>query len=237
MLDYVVCGTGRCGTVYMARLLTSLGIGCLHEGIFGPEGLDDAVKIMTGRKITSSSYCSNFDMLTGRPLEKWIKGRIRAESSFMAAPFLDDPILNGTKIIHLVRNPLQVISSFHLDMQFFEFDNEPFRPWRTFVFTYLPELETIACGLERTCYYYIAWNQMIEEKAKYKPYLIHQVENQCNKELLEFTKTSQNDDTYSKTETNSWRLRQKDLTLDQIPNGAIKEQLVELASRYNYQLE
>ena len=33
-LDFLVTGTGRCGTVYMAELLTSLGIPCGHESLF-----------------------------------------------------------------------------------------------------------------------------------------------------------------------------------------------------------
>ena len=35
---FVVTGTGRSGTVYMSRLLTSVGIACSHEAVFHPEG-------------------------------------------------------------------------------------------------------------------------------------------------------------------------------------------------------
>ena len=41
-LKYLVTGTGRSGTVYMARLLTSLGIPCSHEMIFDYRGFGDS---------------------------------------------------------------------------------------------------------------------------------------------------------------------------------------------------
>lgn len=41
MLKYVVTGAGRSGTGYMSKLLTSVGIPCGHEQVFGLDGMRD----------------------------------------------------------------------------------------------------------------------------------------------------------------------------------------------------
>ena len=35
MIEYLIIGTGRSGTGFMAHLLTNFGIRCGHESIFG----------------------------------------------------------------------------------------------------------------------------------------------------------------------------------------------------------
>ncbi|MEI8270832.1 MAG: hypothetical protein WCG45_05710 [bacterium] len=161
---YLVVGTGRCGSVYMARLLTSLGIPCSHEAIFNYKGLDFAKKVLIGEAPLETSFCSTHDILNNEEkLEDWLEGEIIAESSYMAAPFLNESFLNEVKIIHVVRNPFKVISSFTEDVKFFE-DGAIYKEWKDFVFFHLPELKKIKDPIEMACYFYVTWNRMIENK-------------------------------------------------------------------------
>ena len=50
-LKYIIASTGRSGTVYMARLLTSVGVPCGHESIFTWQGIEKAKKILDGQYI------------------------------------------------------------------------------------------------------------------------------------------------------------------------------------------
>lgn len=75
--DFVVTGTGRCGTGYMAQVLTDLGVPCGHEQVWTDQGV--------------------------RP-----QPQLAGDASWMAIPDLDS--YRGT-VIHLVRNPLDVINS------------------------------------------------------------------------------------------------------------------------------
>jgi hypothetical protein len=84
-LQYVVVGTGYCGTKYAAELLSSVGILCGHESLFLPRGL---VAEHVRRK-------------------DWRE--LRAESSAFAGPYLHTPMLRGAVIIHLVRHPILVL--------------------------------------------------------------------------------------------------------------------------------
>lgn len=79
----LITGTGRCGTGYMAKLLTSAGLPCGHEEIF--------------------SFTINKDRL--------INNEKIGESSWLAAPFLASSYLDSTTIIHAVRHPLHTIQS------------------------------------------------------------------------------------------------------------------------------
>lgn len=80
-VKYVVTGTGRCGTGFMSKLLTSAGVPCGHEAIFGPGGPQD---------------------ITDPTLE--------ADASWLAAPYLRT-IRDATTIVHLTRHPQHVIDS------------------------------------------------------------------------------------------------------------------------------
>jgi LPS sulfotransferase NodH len=42
-LKFLVTGSGRSGTNYMSRFLTSVGIMCGHESIFTHDGITEAI--------------------------------------------------------------------------------------------------------------------------------------------------------------------------------------------------
>ena len=90
----VITGSGRCGTGFVANVLTSLGFPCTHEGVFGP---------------------LQADMWRGQ----------MADASWMALPYLEelDPVMAFDppidRVIHLVRNPIDVFNSL-MGIRFFD---------------------------------------------------------------------------------------------------------------------
>ncbi|MFA5822179.1 MAG: tetratricopeptide repeat protein [Thermodesulfovibrionales bacterium] len=104
-INILVTGTGRCGTGYMAKLLTSAGFPCGHEEIF--------------------SFLVN--------TEKLLHNQPICESSWLAVPFLSSPQLCETTLIHAVRNPLRTVQSlieikFFLEKNFYYLFSEHFLP-------------------------------------------------------------------------------------------------------------
>lgn len=233
-LDYFVTGTGRCGTVYMARLLTSLGINCTHEAIFNYNGLEFAKKALHYKHL-ETSYCSVHDILHNLPIEPWIdiNNEIQAESSYMAAPFLDNEVFKSTKIIHVVRNPLKVISSHVKDINFFE-PHPKHNLWLNFVLSHMPEIKHIKNNIEKACYYYTNWNNMIELKIQKHQSMRHKVEDKYNQTLLEFINVQDSSNAFTNSTINSWKKRTDDLTIDEIPNGTIKKEFIEISQKYGY---
>lgn len=179
-LKYLVVGTGRCGTVFMARLLSSIGIPCTHEGIFYRDGLVPALARMKGELPIEISdiakMASQDDEGNG---VKWFQdedGVIEAESSYMAAPFLDHPSLENTAIIHVVREPMAVINSFVEGFQYFRpesFNEEYVRNYHRFIYGHLPVLKEKMDTVSRAALYYVEWNEMIERLAKGRRYYLH----------------------------------------------------------------
>jgi len=147
-LEYIITGTGRCGTGYLAQVFTGAGVPCGHEAIFGPDGLGGVV--------------------VGAP-------GVRAESSWLAAPFLDVPICKDATIIHLVRHPQTVIESL-LRIGFFD-DESEYPDYAEFAYTHLGGLRNEPTPEARAVTFYSAWNQMIEAQSKGRRYIRHRVED------------------------------------------------------------
>lgn len=236
-LNYIVTGTGRCGTTFYARLLTSLEIPCVHEGIFNYKGLDWAKLVISGKGSIEPSHCSTHDVLSNRRLEPWLNTKdVKAESSYMAAPFLGDDILEEVKIIHVIRNPLDVISSHVVDANFFGVKPED-NPWLKFVFNHMPELKNIENKIERACYYYVHWNMMIEKIKEIRPYLLHKAEDMCDEKLIKFLNVKKPEIFFEDNKINSWKKGDRRLRLEDIPNGKIKNDFIEITERYNYKIK
>jgi hypothetical protein len=83
-IDFLITGTPRSGTGYIAQILSYLGIECSHERMFNPWEVHY-------EEMRSDS-------------RKW------GDSSWMAVPYLGKipPI---TKVFHIVRDPLKTINS------------------------------------------------------------------------------------------------------------------------------
>lgn len=82
--EFVITGSGRCGTAYAAQRLTDLGIRCSHEGYFTPRG----------------ARYRNPDRMVGT----------KGDASWLAAPFAGSI---GGRVIHLVRHPRDVVHSLY----------------------------------------------------------------------------------------------------------------------------
>lgn len=83
-LDFLITGTGRCGTGFMAKSFCSAGLRCGHERIF------------------------EFQRVRTELVEQ---AGFVADSSWPAAPNVNHPVAQRALIIHLVRHPISVIRS------------------------------------------------------------------------------------------------------------------------------
>lgn len=133
MLKFVITAPSRSGTTYVANLLTEAGLQCGHEA-------------------TINRWKPNYGMQ-----DDWQETPHLGESSFIAAPFLDQMPESVVKI-HLVRPPLDVIRSIcgiaHLG------DRE--QPYVKFIDHHVGVL-TEPPGPRRAARYWLEWNALAEQ--------------------------------------------------------------------------
>lgn len=242
-LKYLVTGTGRCGTVYMARLLTSVGILCGHETIFDYCGLRGAQKRLSGEDPLRLSIASslNYDSEKNEHhLIKWHPDieNIVADASYMSAPFLTDDILKDAKIIHVVRNPIHVINSFCNNIYYFRNIENIWKEsqiYENFIYKFLPELKVEMPQYDRASLYYVRWNEMIERQ---NPDFFFRVEDEVT-ELLEFLGVPEGVDYFKDTKTNVFGPSCNTDVFDslmKIQNRNIRLDLAKMAKRYGYDM-
>lgn len=226
-LEYIVTGTGRCGTLFAANYLTSAGIPCTHEAVFTPAGLDFAFRVLGGTEKAVSSKISSGDNLSDYEIE------ISAESSYMSAPFVRK--FPNSKVIHFVREPMSVVGSF-LGLGYF---SNPFPSiesqipenyrYEKFIYSFLDELGEEMPSLDRACLYWAAWNEMIEASGKIS--YRHRLEDPVGR-LSEFLGR---EGSYSNHRCNTIEsvVKQK-WSPTQIQNPSIRRRLKDVAKRYGY---
>lgn len=165
-LEYLITGTGRCGTVYLARCLTQWGIPCGHEAIFTYEGLRGALRRLKGEVPISLSVASKMDWTPDNVThhDDYVDVRaLKAESSYMAAIDLDAEVLENTKIVHVVRHPVKVIHSFVNHIDYFKDNDNPFAlVYEQFIYRNVPELKEKMPAYDKAALFYILWNELIE---------------------------------------------------------------------------
>ena len=231
MLNYIVTGTGRSGTVYMARVLTDLGIPCGHESIFNQEKDNNVISRFFGKmKPTISKVSDNYG---------WVDlSQLKADSSYMAVPYLNRPSINEIPVIHVVRNPFAVISSFVMDLGYFKnMANNPFNVeghWEEWIFTHNPELNLTLDPIERACIHYVTWNERIEKCKEDRKYWFQRVEEPFPNEFFGFLGMPIKTVGFKNKKINSKKKRTRDFTADDIPNGPHKDKFLELVKRYGY---
>lgn len=222
-LDYIVAGTGRSGTVFMARLLTSISIPCGHESVFDWRGLRSAEKILSGEERPHPSHVSR----NGDPNLPDMSN-LKAEASYMAVPFLKHDLLQEAKVIHAVRNPLKVANSFCHHICYFK-SSEPTNSYEQFIFRFLPELKGSISQYERCALYLVRWNQIIENAC---PQFFFRVEDKPQP-LLDFL--GKQGQPYSDTTANSISKKEEekfDLTL--VKSAEIRSQFIAMGKKYGY---
>ena len=178
-----------------------------------------------------NSHCSENDDLKGKPLDKWLFNPIVADSSFLAVPFMDE--LNA-KIIHIYRNPLEVISSFHKDANFFDKNNKFFVDHRNIIYNAIPEIKRYTNHLEKCVAYYVKWNELIEEKCKNKIHIKGKVEDLPNQQLFDFLNTSKTENYFNNTKINTWKKRKTNIKFKDIKNKNLRKELEDIYERYGY---
>jgi hypothetical protein len=186
-LDYLITGTGRCGTVYCAKYLSAAGIPCGHEAIFDYRGLGAALGRLSGLEPVSLSDASQMRVHpdgTITRLEAYVdSGQLRAESSYLAAPYLNHDCLKDTQMVHVVRHPVAVIQSFCHYLDYFSYHmpcpwNEITRRYENVIYAVVPELMNSALSpVERCAMYYIRWNGMIQDLLKNRNHLFLKIED------------------------------------------------------------
>lgn len=166
-IRFLITGTGRCGTVAFAKLLTDAGYPCGHERIFTHQGLAKAKEVMQSGG--GNSHASTRSGLNSNGTTH----HLLAESSYLAVPFLGEPFLENTKIIHLVRHPVNVICSFINKLHYFKDDKSPYEE---FINRHCPSVWKEPTPFLRACRYWIDWNKMITG-------FVHRVEDDPTKAL------------------------------------------------------
>lgn len=231
-LRFIVAATGRSGTVYAARLLTSLGIPCGHESIFSEKGLSVAIDRLSNLSKYELSHCSTHDIIQNTPIPKWLDENIVAESSYLVVPFLDIPQLADIPLIHIVRHPMDVISSFVKGLNYFSNETPGDDPWQKIIYDFLPSLHHINGQIERACHFYIKWNEAIEVHSKKRPYIRLNVENIHCDEFYSFINKPKTTNVFDDKTINTLNIKEK-IRLKDISQPT-RQKIIEKMNEYNY---
>lgn len=227
-LKYIVTGTGRCGTLYIANVLTSMGVTCSHEAIFTTKEIEYAFQVLQKKQPLISSNISRGDNLSD------FEFNFVADSSYMATPFLNKL---DCGVIHLVRNPFKVIGSMIGEMfdNFKEceprmLENPQHFEHESFIYRHVPALyDDSLTQVDRACLFYVSWNRMIEECGRI--IIFHRIEDEIEKIKKFF---NYNGNIYSNKKCNSYNSTSKKWNLRDIKNEKIKKDLIEIMKKYGY---
>ena len=208
----IVTGTGRCGTGYFAALLNSMGLICGHESVFNLSGLGSAKKRIAGEKpFTVSCTCGHEQCKEScmSNVLKEIKGaELQADSSYLAAPFLDDDDFKNYNFIHVLRNPIDVIKSFVQVANYFNENDIPKHSifFQEFIKLHLSEVyENSFSQADRGYLYYVGWNKMIQNKLKNRNKIVYRVEENNENRILNFLKKENCDFDLKIKKINHWK--------------------------------
>jgi hypothetical protein len=229
---FIITGCGRSGTTYIAKLLTDLGCPCSHEEYF-PTQLPKLI------------YLPGFNRLMYTPFYRVVKLRWPnqhlGEAAWQAAGFLD-LLPADTVVLHQVRHPLDFIRSRQKKGVVYG----RLRSMFTSVEYYPTKHDFVKLSLEKQVDYlarfWIEWNQLVEKKVGFHPYLRYRVEEldlnllnqildfigfQCDPEKLQATYEN-----ISKKENTKGSTR-SDISLELLSNEVFS-QLETAAARYGY---
>jgi hypothetical protein len=216
----------------MARLLTSVGVPCFHESLFGCKGWEVAKARLLGLAPLDPSYASRakWDNGVWSADEDWLPSKAEAEASYMAAPFLHKHELSGIPVIHVVRDPIRVINSFVNHINYFEAEFATNR-FEEFIYCHLPELKVSMSQYDRACLFWVRWNEMVERAI---PAYVHRVEDDAGSLLQFLGKTGPH---YSNTTVNSFKKPCiEEFTMDKIESAEIAELFLRKGRQYGYRM-
>lgn len=207
----IVTGTGRCGTAYMARLLTSAGVECAHEGIWRLGNWPDAPELM--HKLDEMPWDAN--------------------ASWLMAPFLEE--LEDVTVVHLVRHPKAVVDSYRRLAFFNPRFEDSHWPYAQFAKEHMPDVWRYGTTKMRAAAFYVAWNRMIADKAP--DAILHRVEDDPEP-LLDKLGISYDPDALHQREDTNHRNGQmvSDVDLTKLWDP-VKSDIAALADEYGYIIE
>lgn len=238
-LKCIVTGTGRSGSVYAARLLTSLGMPCGHESIFDWQNENSIRERLENPHKRILSHCSTFDLQNQTQIDQWVNPtKTVAESSYLAVPCLHWLKLAEIPIVHIVRDPIKVVTSFVNEFKYFEFNHpnqeNPYNKngWENKIYEFLPSLNKISTPMERACYFYTKWNETIEQTQNNRPYFFSQLESLSIKNLCNFLNLTFHEQYFKNTKINS--KRSTDINF-QIRPGEVADIFFEICKKYGYE--
>jgi len=219
----LVTGTGRCGTGYLSKVLSSVGVRCTHEGIFSPHK-NPVGEIMPEGMADDEDILYRVRTRMAHPEWEW-----HAESSWLAAPYLDRAELQKLTVVHLVREPKKTIDSMcrqgglgheKIGGRFYQFS-----------VSNVPEsLNIEPCGA-RMAYFYTRWNEMIESHADIR----WRVEDDVTGLLDLLGIDWQGKEVFSNTRYNSRQgYFESDVDLDAL-SDPIRSDLRTMTERYGYE--
>ena len=231
-LKIIVTGTGRCGTLYLSKLLSFCNIFCGHETIFDYSSWNTILqRIFNNKKLNLSKIATDTygDYLIDKNIE--------ADSSYMAMPYLNLNIFDSCKFIHLIRHPENVINSFCHYLNYFYDEafmslNEFDRKYLNFINKHVPDIKKYKNPYDRAAYYYLYWNNEIEQKLKNKNKILLKIEEICNNSLLEEFIGIKVPDDFENISVN--KNKKNKFKLSHIRNKNIKEQIVWFCEKYKY---
>jgi len=206
--EYLITGTGRCGSRFMAKVFASAGVPCGHEAIFSVGGLEEA-----------------YGRVKGTP----------AESSWMAAPYLDDPLLKDATIVHLVRHPKHVIQSWKL---FADDTQSANQEYADLAYRTMPTLREYDNPFDRAAMFYVRWNQMIEKLAGDR-LTRWRVEDDPQGLMDELGIDTQERRLYANVREHTYASAGPlvRFELDKVSNPEIRTELLEMCDRYGYDFD
>lgn len=227
-LDYLVTGTGRCGTVNLAMTLTSVGVPCSHERFFNGNSLEEAVALLRSHG-GRNSHCSTAH--AGLPTDG---ADVKACASYMAAPFLADPLFENTTVIHVVRHPVKVLLSFLNDIGFFAHADTD-HPHESFIYQRLKGIADIADPVDRAAHYYIGWNHLIRDNTRGRKTIFHRIEDGPDVllEKLNLPRTTRAG-CYRNEACNTWPDKKARYTAEDIYESQYRDELLALGAAFGY---
>lgn len=218
----------------MARFLTSLGIPCGHESIFDWNGLEIALRRLQGQEPKVLSVISQENCHA----PEWVDPEsIEAESSYMAAPYLDHDVLRKTVIIHLVRHPVKVVNSFCNYHGYFQDPKQYKEDWEGFIYSHLPDLtDPSLTHYDRACLYYVLWNEMIEHKLAFRGFFFHRIENDPS-QVADFLDMTMPPTAFNDNSINTLKKACKPFDVRLISSQEIKKRFMDIGERYGYNMK
>lgn len=227
----------------MARVLSSVGIPCGHEVFFDPLGIEGALERLGGGSSLELSLTSRMKVYGQEKTEMItpyldILDDLQGESSYMAAPFLDHSALESADVIHVVRNPFNVIDSFVNSLAYFHTTKPTSKygqRYEKFITDHIPETLQEMQPYERAALYWMRWNEMIEAKSKGKRYILVRAE-EGPLPLLRWLGIPPGQQVFDDRSVNTYHRSVTMFTIDELPDSRLKEEFVALGRRYGYSM-